>query len=189
MYLNPFPKLIFTKAAAKWSTKRDALDAFIEVANVPKIANGDYSEVARIFKKLVGDVIVVVVAKAIKCVAFLATGLRIDFSAHSKSILPTLLEKFKETKKNVTDAIHEALDAMYGNCLSLADVMEDIQATVNNKVPKVRQDTCAWLTRSFSKSLAPSKRALVVKQVKGLSNYLLQVGFISTSWANAKSRF
>jgi cytoskeleton-associated protein 5 len=49
----------------------------------------------------------------------------------------------------------------------------DIVATGENKVPKVRQDTLDWVTRSLLKSTNAAKRASVVKVVKPLANFLL----------------
>jgi cytoskeleton-associated protein 5 len=66
------------------------------------------------------------VGKAIKCLALLAQGLRKDFAAGSKQVVAVLLEKFKEKKSTVVEAIHEALDNMYWNCFTLPDVIEGI---------------------------------------------------------------
>jgi hypothetical protein len=51
----------------------------------------------------------------------------------------------------------------------------EIVATAENKVPKVKQETMLWLTRSLNKSLTAAKRATVAKVVKQLGNYMLGV--------------
>jgi hypothetical protein len=54
---------------------------------LPKIADGDFSELVRILKKVVGkDSNVVNVALAAKCLAGLATGLRKAFVQHSLQV-------------------------------------------------------------------------------------------------------
>lgn len=55
----------------------------------------------------------VVVALAGKCVAGLANGLRSKFSPYASSIVPAILEKFKEKKQNVVTSLKEAIDAVY----------------------------------------------------------------------------
>ena len=44
-----------TLAMKKWNEKKDALDALITEANVPKLAEGDYSGLFEVLKKLAGD--------------------------------------------------------------------------------------------------------------------------------------
>jgi hypothetical protein len=96
----------------------------ITLASVPKLVNGDYAELTKSLKKLLGDANVVVVSKAVKCISLLAAGLRKDFAANAKNVLPPLFDKFKEKKTTVVEAIHEALDNMYGNCFLFPDVIE-----------------------------------------------------------------
>lgn len=59
-----------------------------------------------------GDSIVFVVINAASIVTCLANGLRNDFAPYSSLVLGPLVEKFKEKKKNVVDALIEALDAL-----------------------------------------------------------------------------
>lgn len=127
------------------------------------------------------------VSKAAKLLGLLAKGLRKDFGPHAKSSLGVLLDKMKEKKQNVTDAIHEALDSMYGFAFQLPDIIEgivvqpsgtqflDIQATINNKVPKVRLETLLWMTRIFKGADKVAKKQAIIKGVKALGQYLLGV--------------
>jgi hypothetical protein len=73
--------------------------------------------------QLLGDVNIVVVSKAIKCLTLLARGLRSEFT-YWKQCVATLLEKFKEKKQNIIEGIHETLDICFQYCFTLADIME-----------------------------------------------------------------
>ena len=75
-------------------------------------------------EQLLGDANVIVVSKVATAIGLLAKGLRKDYSALAKQVLPTLLDKFKEKKNVVVDAIHQTLDIMYSDCFHLQDVIE-----------------------------------------------------------------
>ena len=49
-----------TLALAKWQEKKDAMQAVITAADVPKLAPGDYSGLFEVTKKMVGDSMVAV---------------------------------------------------------------------------------------------------------------------------------
>lgn len=54
-----------------------------------------------------------IVALAGQCVAGLAKGLKKKFSPFALAFTETILEKFKEKKINVVNAMREAIDAVY----------------------------------------------------------------------------
>lgn len=54
-----------------------------------------------------------VVALAGKCLTGLATGLRKRFQSYATSCLAAILEKFREKKQNVVQALREAADAIF----------------------------------------------------------------------------
>ncbi|XP_074562334.1 protein MOR1-like, partial [Curcuma longa] len=133
--------------AAKWSERRDAVCELTKLALTKRIAPGDFSEVCRTLKKLVTDVNLVVSVEAIQAIGNLAKGLRNHFAASSRFLLPILLEKLKEKKPTLTDALTQTLQAIHkSGCLTLADVIEDVKVAVKNKVPLVRSLTLNWVT-------------------------------------------
>ncbi|MQM08158.1 hypothetical protein Taro_041012 [Colocasia esculenta] len=74
---------------------------------------------------LVTDVNLAVSVEAIQAIGNVARGLRNHFSGSSRFLLPTLLEKLKEKKLVVTEALTQTLQSMYkAGCLTLADVIE-----------------------------------------------------------------
>ncbi|CAL9199780.1 unnamed protein product [Musa hybrid cultivar] len=133
--------------AVKWSERRDAVAELTKLSSTKRIAPGDFSELCRTLKKLVTDVNLAVSVEAIQAVGNLAKGLRNHFAASSRFLLPVLLEKLKEKKPVMTEALTQALQAMHkSGCLTLADAIEDVKLAVKNKVPHVRSLTLNWVT-------------------------------------------
>eukprot|EP00898_Chlorokybus_atmophyticus_P007131 jgi/Chlat1/7419/Chrsp6S09189 len=148
--------------AAKWSEKRDALAELTNLANTPRLASGDYAEVARLLKKMVGDSNVAVVAEAVKAAGNLAQGLRNEFYSGARLLLPSMLDKLKEKKLAVVTALQATLLNFSKYCFTLADVMEETVTALNHKVPGVRVETLNWL----AKSIEGQAKAAVPKVLK-----------------------
>ncbi|CAA7020371.1 unnamed protein product [Microthlaspi erraticum] len=149
--------------ATKWSERKEAVAELTKLASTKKIAAGDFSEICRILKKLITDVNLAVAVEAIQAIGNLARGLRTHFSASSRFMLPVLLEKMKEKKPTVAEALSQTLQAMYkAGCLNLVDIIEDVKVAVKNKVPLVRSLTLNWLTFC----LETSNKALILKAHK-----------------------
>uniref|UniRef100_A0A1J3JK11 Protein MOR1 n=1 Tax=Noccaea caerulescens TaxID=107243 RepID=A0A1J3JK11_NOCCA len=149
--------------ATKWSERKEAVAELTKLASTKKIAAGDFSEICRTLKKLITDVNLAVAVEAIQAIGNLARGLRTHFSASSRFMLPVLLEKLKEKKPTVAEALTQTLQAMYkAGCLNLVDFIEDVKAAVKNKVPLVRSLTLNWLTFC----LETSNKALILKAHK-----------------------
>ncbi|XP_024016718.1 protein MOR1 isoform X2 [Eutrema salsugineum] len=149
--------------ATKWSERKEAVAELTKLASTKKIAPGDFSEICRTLKKLITDVNLAVAVEAIQAIGNLARGLRTHFSASSRFMLPVLLEKLKEKKPTVAEALTQTLQAMYkAGCLNLVDILEDVKTAVKNKVPLVRSLTLNWLTFC----LETSNKALILKAQK-----------------------
>jgi hypothetical protein len=59
-----------------WKEKKDLLDELLNDSNVPKIRGGDYSGLAKLLKKMIGDSNIVVSQTSVKVCNNLAKGLR-----------------------------------------------------------------------------------------------------------------
>uniref|UniRef100_A0A803LPT6 TOG domain-containing protein n=1 Tax=Chenopodium quinoa TaxID=63459 RepID=A0A803LPT6_CHEQI len=133
--------------ATKWSERKEAVAELTKLASTKRIAPGDFTEVCRTLKKLVTDVNIAVAAEAIQAIGNLARGLRAHFAGSSRFLLPVLLEKLKEKKPTITEALTQTLQAIYkSGCVNLVDIVEDVKTAVKNKVPLVRSLTLNWLT-------------------------------------------
>ncbi|KAH8518115.1 hypothetical protein H0E87_000076, partial [Populus deltoides] len=98
--------------------------------------------------------------EAIQAIGNLARGLRTHFSGSSRFLLPVLLEKLKEKKPTLTEALAQTLQAMHtAGCLNLADIIEDVKTAVKNKVPLVRSLTLNWVTFCIE----TSNKAVILK--------------------------
>ncbi|XP_062207239.1 protein MOR1 [Phragmites australis] len=133
--------------ASKWSERRDAVAELTKLASTKKIAPGDFHEVSRTLKKLVTDINLAVSVEATQAIGNLASGLRTHFSGNSRMLLPVLLEKLKEKKPTMTEALSQTLQSIHkSGCITLIDVIEDVRVAVKNKVPLVRSLTLNWVT-------------------------------------------
>ncbi|CAL0299705.1 unnamed protein product [Lupinus luteus] len=146
--LTPLEKSGFWERvkATKWSERKEAVAELTKLASTIRISPGDFSEVCRTLKKLITDVNIAVAVEAIQAIGNLARGLRTHFSASSRFLLPTLLEKLKEKKPTSSEALTQTLQAMHkAGCISLIDVVEDVKTATKNKVPLVRSLTLTWV--------------------------------------------
>ncbi|KAI8567611.1 hypothetical protein RHMOL_Rhmol02G0135000 [Rhododendron molle] len=169
--LTPLEKTGFWEGvkAAKWSERKEAVAELTKLASTKRIAPGDFTEICRTLKKLIIDVNIAVAVEAIQAIGNLARGLRTHFSGNSRFLLPILLEKLKEKKPTLTDALSQTLHAMYkSGCLNLADIVEGkfhhhyilyVKAATKNKVPLVRSLTLNWV----SLCIETSNKAIVLK--------------------------
>ncbi|XP_052201183.1 protein MOR1 isoform X2 [Diospyros lotus] len=146
--------------AAKWSERKDAVAELTKLASTKKIAPGDFIEICRTLKKLITDVNIAVAVESVQAIGNLAKGLRSHFSGNSRFLLPVLLEKLKEKKPALIEALIQTLQAMHNSgCLTLADIVEDVKAATKNKVPLVRSLTLNWVTYCIE----TSNKAIVLK--------------------------
>uniref|UniRef100_A0A3B3DRX9 Cytoskeleton associated protein 5 n=1 Tax=Oryzias melastigma TaxID=30732 RepID=A0A3B3DRX9_ORYME len=172
--LSKLPKDFYEKIEAKkWQERKEALEAVETLTKNPKLENGDYGDLVRALKKVVGkDANVMLVSLAAKCLAGLASGLRKKFGTYAGQVVPTILEKFKEKKLQVVQALQEAIDAVFLTT-TLQNLSEDILAVMDNKNPSIKQQASLFLARSFRhctqatlpKSVLKPFCAALIKQV------------------------
>ncbi|XP_053304724.1 cytoskeleton-associated protein 5 isoform X2 [Spea bombifrons] len=148
--LSKLPKDFYDKIEAKkWQERKEALEAVEVLVKNPKLEAGDYGDLVRALKKVVGkDTNVMLVALAAKCLACLASGLRKKFGTYAGTVVPTILEKFKEKKPQVVQALQEAIDAIFLTT-TLQNISEDVLGVMDNKNPAIKQQTSLFLARSF----------------------------------------
>uniref|UniRef100_A0AAQ4PNR4 Cytoskeleton associated protein 5 n=1 Tax=Gasterosteus aculeatus aculeatus TaxID=481459 RepID=A0AAQ4PNR4_GASAC len=172
--LSKIPKDFYDKIEAKkWQERREAVEAVEALTKNPKLENGDYGDLVRALKKVVGkDANVMLVSAAAKCLAALASGLRKKFGTYAGQVVPTILEKFKEKKPQVVQALQEAIDAIFLTT-TLQNLSEDILGVMDNKNPSIKQQAALFLARSFRhctqgtlpKSVLKPLCAALIKQV------------------------
>ncbi|XP_036150006.1 protein mini spindles [Monomorium pharaonis] len=151
--LSKLPKDFYEKIEAKkWQERKEALEVLETLVKNPKLENGDYGDVVRVLKKVISkDTNVLVVTLAGKCLAGLAAGLKKRFHPYAAACLPVILEKFREKKQTVVQALREAADAIYES-VSIDLILEDTLAALENKNPAVKAETALYLARCFART-------------------------------------
>lgn len=148
--------------SASWKERKEALEMLLPILKVPKISSdARCGDLVDHLLKRIADVNVLVVVVAAQCLEALAAGLRHHFVPHRSSAIAALLERSKEKKVVVVEALRGALNALSHCILSFADISEDLQPFVSHKNPQTKAETLSWLTR-----LIPSFRQILKKDAK-----------------------
>lgn len=158
-------------ASPKWKDRKDALDALYSVCKVSRIAEDDYSDIIRLLAKSIKDVNISVVIVAGNCVEAFARGLRKGFIKYKSIILGPIMEKLKERKVTVLEALTSAIDAIF-NSTSLTDVLDEILEFLKHKNPQIRSETLLFLARCL-KCTCIYPKALEIKLIAESSKILL----------------
>jgi len=144
-------------ASSKWKDRNEALDALYELATVEKIKDGHFEEIVQALAKSMKDANINVVIIAAKCITALAKGLKKNFARYRGKIMAPMLEKLKEKKQAVADALGEALDSVFAST-GLSECLEDILEFLKHKNPQVKAETLGFLIRCLKTTKeAPSK--------------------------------
>lgn len=144
-------------ASTKWKDRKDGLDALHAAANVPRIKDSDFAELNRSLAKCMKDANIAVVTVAANCVEALAKGLRGDFAKYRSMVMSPMMERLKEKKQSVTDALGAALDAAFAST-SLSDCLDDTLEFLKHKNPQVKLESVRFLIRCLRTTRdAPTK--------------------------------
>ncbi|KAI6248598.1 Spindle pole body component alp14 [Erysiphe necator] len=144
-------------ASTKWKDRKDALESVYTVLNIPKIKDGDFSELVRSFAKCMKDPNIAVVTQAAQCIEALAKGLRNSFGKYRSIVCGPIMERMKEKKTSVADALGSSLDQVF-LATNLSENMEDIMENLKHKNPQVKEGTMKFLIRCLRTTReAPTK--------------------------------
>ena len=146
--LNNLPTYFETLVtSSNWKERKDVLTALLTCLKVPKIMDGHFGDLVDHLLKRIGDVNVLVVVVAANCLEALINGLRSAFTPYRSTVLPVLLERCKEKKANVVDALRGALNALSLCIHTFESVMEDVKTFLLHKNPQIKAETFAWIGR------------------------------------------
>lgn len=134
--------------SSKWKDRKEALEGLYALINIPRIKDSDFHELNRCLAKCMKDANVIVVAQAAQCIEALAKGLRHGYAKYRATVMGPIMERLKEKKQAVSDALGAALDAVFQST-SLTDCLEDIVACLVHKNPQVKEGTMKFLIRSL----------------------------------------
>lgn len=102
--------------SSKWKERKEALDDLVTVINnTPRVKDaGEIAELSRSLATCIAkDANINCVMVAANALEGLATGMMAPFAKYREIIVPLMLERLKERKANVTDAIGASLDAIF----------------------------------------------------------------------------
>ena len=165
-------------ASTKWKERKEALEALFAVLNVPRIKDGDYGEIARALAKCMKDANIAVVTQAAQCIEILAKGLRKSFGKYRSIVSGPIMERLKEKKASVSDALGAALDQAF-LATSLSENLEEMLEYLKHKNPQVKEGTMKFLIRCLKTtreapakpevaSIAEAAKKLLSESVEGL---------------------
>jgi cytoskeleton-associated protein 5 len=133
-------------ASSKWKDRKEAVDGLYDALNVPRIKETDFGEVNRGLAKCMKDANVAVVTQAALCIELLAKGIRQSYGKYRSIVMQPIMDRLKEKKASVSDALGAALDAVFA-ATSLSECLEDITTYLGNKNPQVKEGTMKFLIR------------------------------------------
>ncbi|THU90725.1 ARM repeat-containing protein [Dendrothele bispora CBS 962.96] len=181
------PKLPGTFSTAltssKWKERKEVLDELQTLlSSTPRIKEApELGEVAKaLATRIQSDANINCVMVAAGCMEGLAKGLMTSFARYRETVVPPMLERLKERKANVTDAIGAALDAVFLTT-TLVDIIPDLGSAFNNKNPQVKEGTLKFLGRCLSTAKIPIQPA----QIKPLAETL--AGLLEDSFEGARN--
>ncbi|CAN6643496.1 protein Stu2p [Trichomonascus vanleenenianus] len=161
--------------SSKWKDRKEALEQLREVLSVPKMENEDFSEITRLLAKCMKDANIMVVVAAANCIQKLAEGLRSNFAHYQATVLSPMLERTKEKKASVSEALSGALDAVFkSGGMHISDILESVVEYLKHKTPQVRIETAKFLVRSLKATKLcpkpPEVKAIVDVSLKLLND-------------------
>jgi cytoskeleton-associated protein 5 len=133
-------------ASSKWKERKEALEALYKVLDIPRIKEGPFDEIVRGLAKCMKDANVAVVTNAAQCIELLAKGLRRGFAKYRATVQGPIMERLKEKKVTVSDALSAALDQVF-LASSLTDCLEETLEFLKHKNPQVKEGTMKFLIR------------------------------------------
>lgn len=156
--ITKLPKDLYESlASTKWKDRKEALEALHAVANVDRIKEGHFDEIVQCLAKCMKDANIAVVTIAANCIDVLAKGLRRAFAKYRGRIMGPIMERLKEKKQTVADALGQALDSVFRST-GLTECLEDILEFLKHKNPQVKLETLKFLIRCLKTTPeAPSK--------------------------------
>lgn len=160
--LSKLPADLATRMSSSlWKDRKEALDEVIAVlSKAPKLANDDYSDLVRIFAKCMKDANIQVVQLAANGVEYLSKGLQTGFHKYQLLVHGPMVERSKEKKPAVADALANALDSIFSHS-SLLDVLDDILNGMRHKTPQVKISAANYLQRCLALTPTPPRTAQI----------------------------
>jgi cytoskeleton-associated protein 5 len=176
-------------SSTKWKDRKEVLEELLPVlTGAPRIKPDDYNEIMRLFaKSVVKDANIQVVMLSANCIESFAKGLRGEFTRYVPIVLGPLLERLKEKKAAVAEALKAALQMVYkvtASTTTLEDsFLDPILEAFKHKTPQVKIESAAFLVFILklvktTPKAAPEGKAIINASLKllGDTQELVRIG-------------
>lgn len=111
---------------------------------------------------------------ATNCVDKLAKGLKKAFAQYKNIVLASLIERTKEKKSSVIEALSSCLDSIFCSILNIGEILSDVYNGLNHKNPQVKLETIRWFIRCVKNKSLSRKDVIPKGEVKNLVENLLK---------------
>ncbi|KAI9501842.1 armadillo-type protein [Coemansia spiralis] len=139
--------------STKWKERKQVVEELHETLKKSirlQFTSGTGDIIQELGKKI-GDTNIIVATHAIQCLGLFAARLRQPFAPYVQSTLPALVEKSKERKQTVIDAIRETTDAYFTAInYDLTAIGDHYFTGATHKNPQVRAESDHFLRRCFA---------------------------------------
>lgn len=153
--------LHFRMSSAKWKDRKEALeDVDAVLSKAPKLAHADYSDLVRLLAKCMKDANIQVVQLAASAIEYLSKGLKDGFHKYQNLVVGPMIERTKEKKPSVADALAAALDSIF-TYSGLLDVLEETLNGMRHKTPQIKISATNYLQRCLANTTVPPKTAQI----------------------------
>ncbi|KAJ2143939.1 hypothetical protein GGH15_000794 [Coemansia sp. RSA 562] len=137
----------------KWKERKEVIEALFEALkkSIRLQMNPGTGDVIQELGKKIADTNIIVATLAIQCLEKLASGLRQPFAPYVQSTLPALVEKSKERKQTVVDAIRATTDAYFAAAgCDMTAIGDHYFTGATHKNPQVRAESHHFLRRCLA---------------------------------------
>jgi cytoskeleton-associated protein 5 len=115
---------------------------------------------------------VVVLILAIEIISKMGAGLKSSFGQYKNILLPALLDRTKEKKQNVLEALRRALDTLFSSLNRIADIVEEVSPFISHTNPNVRKESIDFFVRCLQQPKVNSD--IGKSEIKMVSEKLLK---------------
>ncbi|KAH3670776.1 hypothetical protein OGAPHI_001292 [Ogataea philodendri] len=146
--------------SSKWKDRVEVLEEVASEFKAPRFKEDDYTDLLRILSKCLKDANVQVVTIASNIIENLGKGLQSGFHRYIFLLISPLLERTKEKKQSVLDALSGALDVCY-KYSSLSEILDPTLQFMTHKTPQIKIESSKFLIRCLKETeTIPKKQEL-----------------------------
>lgn len=160
--LTKIPSTFSQKLSSpKWQERKEALEELNNILKTaPKMADGDYSDLVRSLTKPLKDANIQVVQLTANSIECLSKGLRSEFRKYQNLVLSLMIDRTKEKKPLVSQALFDAMFSIF-QYSSLLDILDDTILGMKHITPQIKISSMKYLQRCLAVTKYPPKASQV----------------------------